>query len=420
MKYKKYTYDNYTIHLLKTNKFKSILVSLYLINDLKKENLTKNALLRRLLTTSTLKLKNEVEVTRKVYDLYGSGISITNNIYNNVVTTDFSTEFLEEKYTESGQIKRTLEYFFDTIFEPNVVNGAFEETNFNLCKKALYTYYEVENDNKNKLAVNNAYELIDEEMYKYRLNGRKEELDKLTKENMADYYDSLFKEANANIFIMGNVDEEEILSIINSRVNGKLFSNKNNYKSNVFKSKCDIKENVDVDKNNQSKLVMIYKILNMTKRERNVILPIFNRIFGVGNNSKLFKSVREENSLAYDIRTSASADESLITLFSGISAKNKDKAIELINKELENIKSGNISDEEFYDALNFRRRTLKQFEDENLSILYIKISSILFGYNDLNTKNKNLNTITKKEIVEFANKLELNIIYMLKGDSDNE
>ena len=42
MEYKKYKFDGYTVHFLKTDKFKSIYVSTTLINEFKKENLNKN------------------------------------------------------------------------------------------------------------------------------------------------------------------------------------------------------------------------------------------------------------------------------------------------------------------------------------------------------------------------------------------
>ena len=60
MDYKKYDLDNISIHFIKTDKFKSIYISTVLINEFKKENLTKNFVLRKLLTTSSKNLKNEV------------------------------------------------------------------------------------------------------------------------------------------------------------------------------------------------------------------------------------------------------------------------------------------------------------------------------------------------------------------------
>lgn len=420
MEYKKYEYDNYTVHFLKTNKFKSILVSLQLINNFDKEILTKASLLRKLLTYSTGKLKDKTQVVKKVYELYNSSICIANNIHNNVVTTDFSIEILEDKYTEKGLVKNALEYFFDTIFIPNIIDGKFEESNYNLAYKNLSDFYDREKENKNIYAFNKACELLDEDHLKLNPNGYKEDLEKITNEDMVSYYNNLFKQANSNIFVIGSFNDKELLDIINSRLEGKLYKNKNNFKFNKCSSKVNVKESVDIEEYNQSILIMMYKTYNLTKRERNVVLPLFNRIFGVGNNSKLFRSIREEKSLVYDIRSNASRDESLVIVQAGIDYKNKDEIVKYVEDELNGIKNGNVTIEDLDNAKKSRRHILKQFEDDNESILYIKIGSILYDNDDLEIRQKEVETVTIDEIISLAKKLILDVVYMLKGDRNNE
>lgn len=420
MEYKKYEYGNYNIHLLKTDKFKSILVSMILINDFKKESLTKNALLRRLLTTSTKDLKDETEVLKKEYDLYNSNVLISNTVYNNIITTDFSIEILEDKYTEDGLLKKALDYFFDKIFNPNILDGKFDKNNYELAVKSLNDYYDREKENKRRYAFNKACELLDDEEFKYNTSGYKEDLEKITNEDMVNYYNSLFKEASSNIFIIGSFNDDEILGIINERVNGKLYKNKSNFILNNNDNTFDLKEKVDIERNNQSNLILIYKIIDITERERNVILPVFNRILGVGNNSKLFRNVREKRSLAYDIRSTASREEALVLIEAGIDGKTKDETVKEVKEEIENLKNGNVTLEELDEAVKFRYRALKQFEDDNESILYIKINNILFSNDDLNEREEHLKTVTKEEIIALAQKLKLNVIYMLKGETKNE
>lgn len=420
MEYKKYEYDNYTVHFLKTNKFKSILVSLQLINNFDKEILTKASLLRKLLTYSTGKLKDKTQVVKKVYELYNSSICIANNIHNNVVTTDFSIEILEDKYTEKGLVKNALEYFFDTIFIPNIIDGKFEESNYNLAYKNLSDFYDREKENKNIYAFNKACELLDEDHLKLNPNGYKEDLEKITNEDMVSYYNNLFKQANSNIFVIGSFNDKELLDIINSRLEGKLYKNKNNFKFNKCSAKVNVKESVDIEEYNQSILIMMYKTYNLTKRERNVVLPLFNRIFGVGNNSKLFRSIREEKSLVYDIRSNASRDESLVIVQAGIDYKNKDEIVKYVEDELNGIKNGNVTIEDLDNAKKSRRHILKQFEDDNESILYIKIGSILYDNDDLEIRQKEVETVTIDEIISLAKKLILDVVYMLKGDRNNE
>ena len=70
------------------------------------------------------------------------------------------------------------------------------------------------------------------------------------------------------------------------------------------------------------------------------------------------------------------------------------------------MQNGEITDEEFNNAIISRRSMLNSFLDENTSILYSNVSKIL-------------ETVTKDEIVEFSKKINLNIIYMLEGTNKN-
>ena len=62
---------------------------------------------------------------------------------------------------------------------------------------------------------------------------------------------------------------------------------------------------------------------------------------------------------------------------------------------------------------------LNSFLDENTSILYSNVSKILTNNDDIDERIKNLETVTKDEIVEFSKKINLNIIYMLEGTNKN-
>ncbi len=420
MNYKKYEYEDYTIHFFKTDKFKSIMVSLILINEFDKISLTKNALLRRLLTGSSKNYKNETEVIKKIYSLYNSGVYIENSFQNNVVSTDISIEFLEDKYTEEGMLKKTLDYYFDVIFNPNVINNEFEHKNFCIAKKSLLNYYDREIEDKNSYAQMQAYELLREEYLRYPINGYKEFLNDISEKDMYDFYKKIFKTACSNIFVIGNFNEKEMLDIINKNVKGKLFKNKNKYISNNFNKLDKLIEKTDKENNNQSKLVMIYKPINITERERNDVFPVFNRIFGLGNNSKLFRNVRENKSLAYDIRSSFNRNDCLITVLAGISSENKEETINAVKEELDNIEKGNFSDNDLKDAILSRKRIIKECMDEISSVFYSEIDHILCGNDRIDDKLKKSDTVTKNEIVLLANKLNLSVIYMLEGEKNEK
>ncbi len=420
MEYKKYEYDNYTVHFFNTNKFKSIMISLILMDEFTKESLTKSALLRRLLTSTNSKFKTETEMIRNSYDLYNSFVGIENILHNNVITTDFFMEFLEDKYSETGLLEKALDHYFNTIFMPNIENGRFESNNFKLAKKSLQDVYDAIKDNKDRYATLMAYEMLDEEYLRYPTIGYKEYLPNLDEENMYEFYKELFKKSNANIFVMGNFDNEKVLDIINKRVDGKFTNNINKYKNNNFEDVREVKEKIEKDTTNQSKLLMLFKLVDITDRERNVVLPIFNRIFGLGADSKLFTNVREKKSLAYVIRSAVSREDNILSVFAGISNDSKEEVVEAVKEELQNMQNGKISDTEFSNAIISRKSMLNSFLDENTSIFYSKISSILVDNDDIEERLNKLDSVTIDEVVNLSKKINLNIVYMLEGINEDE
>ena len=98
----------------------------------------------------------------------------------------------------------------------------------------------------------------------------------------------------------------------------------------------------------------------------------------------------------------------------------KDKVIDLTTKELSKIQNVDFSDNLLDESKKFRLRILKGFEDEIGSILGIRLGNILFKNDSLDDRIKMVDTVTKEEIIDFANKLKLNVIYMLEGDKNEE
>ena len=66
--------------------------------------------------------------------------------------------------------------------------------------------------------------------------------------------------------------------------------------------------------------------------------------------SKLFQNVREKEGLAYYVFSRLEKFKGLMVISSGIEIENKDKTIEIINKQLEDIAKGNITEYEYEAA----------------------------------------------------------------------
>jgi predicted Zn-dependent peptidase len=108
--------------------------------------------------------------------------------------------------------------------------------------------------------------------------------------------------------------------------------------------------------------------------------------------------------------------DGLLMIYSGIDAKDKDLCIELVNKAMKEMSSGDFSDTELDNAIKTVISSLKMGEDTQGGI----INNYLFNYLDnlplYDERVKEFKTVTREEVVNVAKKIKLNTIYLLKGE----
>jgi predicted Zn-dependent peptidase len=183
------------------------------------------------------------------------------------------------------------------------------------------------------------------------------------------------------------------------------------------KSRAKNKEIVETGKYEQDVFVMTYNMVNFTDRERKYVLPLFNNIFG-GNEltSKLYRYLREENSLCYNVSSLISRYTNLFLIRAGIDGSNKDFCVELVNKALKEMKTGKFSEEDLTNAKKIRINELILADNTNTGYISREILKEFDGFTTVKDEIDNYKSVTKKEIMKIVDKLILNTIYLLKGE----
>ena len=134
MKYKKINMNSYNLHIIKTNKFKTITVQVNFKRKLKKEEITYRNMIINTLCESTKTYPTKRLMTIATEDLYNIYYRGTNYISGKYSVLNFTATFLNEEYTEKGMIDKSIKFLSDLIFEPNIENNrtgiSFNEENF--------------------------------------------------------------------------------------------------------------------------------------------------------------------------------------------------------------------------------------------------------------------------------------------------
>ena len=158
----------------------------------------------------------------------------------------------------------------------------------------------------------------------------------------------------------------------------------------------------------QGKLVIGLDVLDNDKNATSV----YNAILGGGANSKLFQNVREKASLAYSAGSMYIKQKRNIIIRSEI--ENYDKALEIIKKQIEDMKQGEFSDKDIQNAKELIIASIKSMQDEQDSEISYCFGRELMRENiDTEEDIRNIEQVTKEQIVKIAKSVQINTIYFL-------
>ena len=395
------------IRKIETKKFKTNVYALYLTIPLTKENVTYNALIPTVLKRGCEKYNNQLEISKKLEEMYDAtfGIGIA-KVGNNEVLK-FYIESLNNNYLPNNEdlSKTSIEMLINIVMKPYLINGKFDEDYVSQEKENLKKVIESRKDNKDTYATNRLLEeMFKEEPYGLYKFGNIEEIDNITSEKLYEKYKELIKNAEKHLYIVGDVenlniqeyhiDEEEIKIT-------KEFPIKEKLEEKIVKEQMDI---------TQGKLVIG---LNTPNKNREII-ALYNTILGKGANSKLFLNVREKEGLAYSAGSTYLKRNNAIIISTGIEVSKYNKAVEVIKKQLKDMQDGNITEKEIKDAKQFINAGLNLINESSENMIEYTFDKELYNEEiDIEKYRKSIEKITKEDIVEIAKQINIDTIYFL-------
>ena len=420
MEYKVYKENNYTIHAIKTDKFRNCVMEIIFTQEIDKKKTTSRTFLNDLLCFTSEKYKTRRELTIELENLYSSYVRCNSFRYGNRAFTSFYTSFLDPKYCEEGYLEDIIHLPFELLFNPYIEDGKFNKRSFDIVKNKLKAELESIKNNSTRLAVRRSLEAMDKtSVSSINITGYLEDLDDITTSSLVDTYNELINDSMCDIYVAGNLDMEEIVKLIKKYMKKEKVLNKDIDIHVENKTRDQVQDVEDSERYEQSSLIVLNNLVGLTERERNYVFNVFNYIFGNGGlTSKLYKYIREENSLCYALDSSYEKYDALCMFYMGINQKDKNKCLELINKALQEMINGEFSDEELVDAKKSISTMIRASQDSIGGIINTYLFHELDGLPLVDEKIENYNSVTKEEIMNVAKKIKVNTCYLLKGEDE--
>ena len=401
-----------------SDRFKSVFVTVNMLLPLKATMTGKNALLAMVLKKSNELYKTEKELERALAGLYDMTIDVNVEKLDNIYNIQICMELLNGKYMSNEDIEQAKQILCAIICRPNIVNGKFEQDIFEREKITLLERIAEERDDKKKYAL----ECLRQDMFKgteYETSslGTMEMVDKITNEELVKHYEYVISTAQVLVSAVGNLEGmEELPQEIHKELCGKCGKHAVQNAHDVDTDCEEIKERVENQDINQSVLCIGLKVENVDA-EDSYALTLYNAILGGTPASKLFQNVREKESLAYFAKSQYSKLKQVIYMFSGVDPINNEKAKKVMLEQLELIKKGEVTEEEFYAAKQSLISAYTELKDSKIAITRNMLNNeMLFGREvDIQEMIEKLDKLTLQDIIAVAKKVKATNVFLLGG-----
>ena len=238
-------------------------------------------------------------------------------------------------------------------------------------------------------------------------------LPSVSRENVISYYNRVLDSKNVIVSVNGDVDSEKIISQF-----GVILSNKNQpeFKFSQYKvTKLTAPKIVSKTiKDLQTAWLFIgWQTSGVSNEKDFVTLKVINTILGGGMSSRMYKNLREQDGLAYQLGSSYSpkALAGTFLTYIGTNPETLDYSRNKIKTEMERLKMEFVSDTELQDAKDRLKGSFiiaLETNSEKASVVGL-FEAMGLGYNFYEKYVKMIDEVTASDIVRVSNKYFNNI-----------
>ena len=400
-------------------KFKTGVLGVQLITPLDESTVAVGALLPAVLRRGTTRLRDMRSIAAELDRLYGASVAYTVRKKGENQCLGFVGSFLDEAFVPCGE--RLLEPMADLLGEllldPLTRNGRFLADYVESEKENLIDAIEsILNDKHDYADARLLQEMCRGERYGIDRLGTVEGVERITNQTLYRFYRTLLAEARVELFYCGNAPCERVEGALSRALaalpRGCCAEPVTAERRAAPETVREVVETMDVT---QAKLAIGYR----TASEDTPALLLANLIFGGYSNSKLFLNVREKLSLCYYASSGYHRSKGILTVSSGIEARNYEIARREIAAQLEAVQNGDVEPWELEGARSCMLSSLRAREDSAGRLEEYYLGQAATGlWENTDELIAQLEAVTPERVAAAARTIRPDTVYFLTGKED--
>lgn len=409
--------SNYNLHLIKSEKFKTDLINLYFLRPLTKEEATLNTFITRILDRGTKKYPSSQLLTQYLDELYGMSLVADVAKIGERQEVQIKIQYPRSPIIGKSLMEDAVKLLWEVVYNPLVEDGKFQQSIFDIEKEQLKIEIESKINDKTGYAIDRCFEhMCSEENYRFYTYGDIEYLETVTNEQLYQHYCHLVNHSKFDIVAIGDFDfdtTERLILDVFKGVEEDVIEVPEEEVEFPIKEVRYVEEALQIQ---QGKLVIGYRTHTDRYDKAFYALQLFTVLWGGMPSSKLFMNLREKESLCYYVGSKIDKLKGIAYVVSGIDFHQKDKALEIIDQEFEQMLLGNFDDEELRMAKKAVVSNLKSMSDfPNSFANFYYNQSMLGDPVEVDHYIQCYEAVTREEIMAVGKRIEKDLVYFLKG-----
>ncbi len=408
---------------IKDSRFKTMKITANIIVPLSAENASANALLCGVLSHSCKAYPDFTGFSRKLSSLYGADLETSVRKCGDNQVLRISAAGLDDRYSFDGTsiASELSKLLCQVIFEPNIKEGEFPETDVEQERRQLLDLIDSEFNDKRIYANGRLVEnMCADEVFGIKRYGTAEKIREVTPKSLYETWRNILKTAKFELMYIGESSSEGAEKVFSDAFSG-VERKVECCKTQVVRSAEQPNYVTEEMELSQSKLVMGFRAGSAIPDEDVNAVRLMCAILGGTANSKLFCNVREKQSLCYYCSSRYDRIKGIITVDSGVETVNLEKAEKGILNEIREMQNGNITD---FEMQATKLAVINSFYSTNDTVSGIEAWYVnqLFDSEFLTIEQQceAINSVTKEQVIAAAKNITLDTVYVLKATPHNE
>lgn len=314
--------------------------------------------------------------------------------------------FVVNVLTTKPQYEKTIELLKEVLN-----NATFDDFEIEKTVNEKLNRIKSDRDIPLQVALENYKSLIFEGTpYSYTGKVIEKTYPKITHKDIVEYYDKIFAPQNVVISVNGNVDGEKV-----SEDFTKIFANKKGeafdykmYENLIGRLTCPKSEIKSMPETKTDWIFMAWQVSGLKNKKDYATLQVIDSMLGTGMSSRLFKNIRDQEGLAYQLGSAYGPNMmgGAFVVYIGTNPKNLDKAQKKLLEEVFRLKKEFVGTKELQEAKDKLIGNFIISQETNLekasTLGWFEVSGR--GYNFKDEYVQLINSVTESDIIEVANK----------------